>query len=295
MKLLLASALLFASSAFAGLKVASLHPIVADLARKVGGEHVEVVEILKPGGDVHHFEPATKDIAAMRGSQLVLASGKGLETFLDKLRDSLGGSARLIDVGEKVPSIPYVCEHDHEEGHDHNHGEFDPHWWHSAENMKRAASSLADVFAEADPANKAAYEANAKAAAKRFAELKKWAQIEIAKIPRAERKLVTAHNAFGYFCKEYGFEAISVLGMSRSEDASMKKVNESVQTIRENGIKAAFPEDQANPKILAEIVRSTGIKLGDPLVADGTAKHAHTFEMMLAHNVRAIVAALSAR
>jgi zinc/manganese transport system substrate-binding protein len=68
-----------------------------------------------------------------------------------------------------------------------------------------------------------------------------------------------------------------------------------VQTIRENGIKAAFPEDQANPKILAEIVRSTGIKLGDPLVADGTAKHAHTFEMMLAHNVRAIVAALSAR
>jgi zinc/manganese transport system substrate-binding protein len=161
--------------------------------------------------------------------------------------------------------------------------------------MKRAASSLADVFAEADPANKAAYEANAKAAAKRFAELKKWAQIEIAKIPRAERKLVTAHNAFGYFCKEYGFEAISVLGMSRSEDASMKKVNESVQTIRENGIKAAFPEDQANPKILAEIVRSTGIKLGDPLVADGTAKHAHTFEMMLAHNVRAIVAALSAR
>ena len=114
-------------------------------------------------------------------------------------------------------------------------------------------------------------------------------------IPRAERKLVTAHNAFGYFCKEYGFEAISVLGMSRSEDSSMKKNNESVQTIRENGIKAAFPEDQANPKILAEIVRSTGIKLGDPLVADGTAKHAHTFEMMLAHNVRAIVAALAAR
>ena len=295
MKLLLASALLFASSAFAGLKVATLHPIVADLARKVGGEHVEVVEILKPGGDVHHFEPATKDIAAMRGSQLVLASGKGLETFLDKLRDSLGGSARLVEVGEKVPSIPYVCDHDHSEEHDHHHGEFDPHWWHSAENMQRAARIVADVFAEADPANEAAYAANAKTASKRFGELKTWAKIEIAKIDRADRKLVTAHNAFGYFCKEYGFEPISILGVSRSDDSSLKHVTESIATIREHGIKAAFPEDQANPKVLAGIVRSTGVKMGDPLVADGTAKHAHTFETMIAHNVRAIVLALGTK
>ncbi|MBK8090593.1 MAG: zinc ABC transporter substrate-binding protein [Verrucomicrobiaceae bacterium] len=292
MKTLLAS-LFLAVPAFAGLKVATLHPIVADVARQVGGEHVEVVEILKPGGDVHHFEPATKDIAAMRGARLVLASGKGLETFLDKLRDSLGAGVTLFDVGEKVPSIPYVCDHEHEEGHDHNHGEFDPHWWHSAENMKRAARAVADAFAEADPAHADAYEAGAKAASKRFAGLQSWAKKEIAAIPRADRKLVTAHNAFGYFCKEYGFEAISVLGMSRGEDASMKKITQSVQIIRDNGIKAAFPEDQANPKVLAEIVRSTGIKLGDTLVADGTAKHAHTFEMMLAHNVRAIVAALA--
>ena len=118
------------------------------------------------------------------------------------------------------------------------------------------------------------------------------AKVEIAKIDRADRKLVTAHNAFGYFCKEFGFEPISILGVSRSDDSSLKHVTESIATIRENGIKAAFPEDQANPKVLAEIVRSTGVKMGDPLVADGTAKHAHTFETMIAHNVRAIVAAL---
>lgn len=292
MKVILAC-LLLATPAFADLKVASLHPLIADLARQVGGEHVEVVDILKPGGDIHHFEPATKDIAAMRGVKLVLASGKGLETYLDKLRDSLGVGVTILEVGAKVPSIPYACNHDHGEEHDHHHGEFDPHWWHSAENMKRAARIVGDAFAEADPANEAAYEEGAKKASKRFGELKTWAKTEISKIPSSRRQLVTAHNAFGYFCKEFGFESISILGVARSDDSTLKHVTESIQTIKEHGIRAAFPEDQANPKVLAEIVRSTGVTMGAPLVADGTAKYAHTFETMIAHNVRAIVEALA--
>lgn len=291
---LAAFALSFAMGQAAPLKVASLHPIVSDLAKQVGGANVEVIEILKPGGDIHHFEPAPKDIAAMRGSKLLLASGKELETYLGKLRDSLGAGIKLVEVGEKVPSIPYVCNHDHgDEGHDHHHGEFDPHWWHSAENMKRAARIVADELSAADPANEAAYEANAKAAAKRFDELKRWAQKEVAKVSRKDRKLVTAHSAFGYFCKEYGFEPISLLGVGRNDDADSKHVAETIAEIREHGIKAIFPEDQANPKVLAEIARSTGVKIGGVLVADGTAKNAHTFETMLAHNVRAIVAALA--
>lgn len=291
---LAAFALSLAIGQAAPLKVASLHPLVADLARQVGGENVEVIEILKPGGDIHHFEPAPKDIAAMRGAKLLLASGKELETYLDKLRDSLGANIKLVEVGEKIPSIPYVCNHDHSDGeHDHHHGEFDPHWWHSAENMKRAARIMSDELSAADPANAAAYEAGAKAASKRFGELKVWAQKEIAKISRKDRKLVTAHAAFGYFCKEFGFEPISLLGVGRSDDADSKHIAETIAEIREHGIKAVFPEDQANPKVLAEIARSTGVKIGDPLVADGTAKNAHTFETMLAHNVRALVAALA--
>lgn len=278
----------------APLKVASLHPLVSDLARQVGGANVEVVDILRPGGDIHHFEPSPKDIAAMRGSKLLLASGKGLETYLDKLRDSIGSGVKLVEIGEKIPSIPFVCheEHDHAE-HDHHHGEFDPHWWHSAENMKRAARIMADELSAADPANEAAYEAGAKAASKRFDELKRWAQKEISKISRKDRKLVTAHAAFGYFCKEFGFEPMSVLGIGRNDDASSQHIAETIEEIREHGIKAIFPEDQANPKVLAEIARSTGVKIGDALIADGTAKSAHTFETMLAHNVRAIVAALA--
>ncbi len=290
--------LVAALPAMAATKVATLHPILADLAQQVGGANVEVVEILKPGADVHHFEPAPKDLAEMRGAKLLLASGKGLESFLDKLRDSLGTGVKLVEVGEKIPSIPFV-EHEHhhdgkeEEHDDHHHGSEDPHWWHSAENMKRAARIVADELSAVDPANAAAYAAGAKAASKRFGELKSWAQKEIAKIDRKSRQLVTAHAAFGYFCKEYGFEPLSVLSIGRSDDSSSKHIAETIEEIREHNIKAIFPEDQANPKVLSEIARSTGVKIGEPLIADGTAKNAHTFETMFAHNVRAIVAALA--
>ncbi|MHB1078340.1 MAG: metal ABC transporter substrate-binding protein [Prosthecobacter sp.] len=300
MKLFLRSLAFLAAAlpCFGATKVATLHPILADLAQQVGGANVEVVEILKPGADVHHFEPAPKDLAEMRGAKLLLASGKGLESFLDKLRDSLGAGVKLVEVGAKIPSIPFV-EHEHhhdgkeEEHDDHHHGSEDPHWWHSAENMKRAARIVADELSVIDPANAAAYAAGAKAASKRFGELKSWAQKEISKIDRKSRQLVTAHAAFGYFCKEYGFEPLSVLSIGRSDDSSSKHIAETIEEIREHGIKAIFPEDQANPKVLAEIARSTGVKIGEPLIADGTAKLAHTFETMLAHNVRSIVAALA--
>lgn len=279
------------------LKIATLHPLLADLARQVGGDQVVLVEIMKAGGDIHHYEPNPKDIAAMRGARLVLASGKELESYLPKLRDSLGSGIEILEVGEKIPSIPAACNHDHEEEgeEEHHHHGADPHWWHSAENMKRAARILADAFTAAAPTNEKVYTAGAKAASARFGSLKSWAQKQISAIPRDDRKLVTAHAAFGYFCKEFGFEPISVLGIGRGDDASMKHVAATIQSIRDNKIKAVFPEDQANPKVLTEIVRSTGVKLGETLIADGTAKEAHTFETMLTHNVNAIVSALAGK
>jgi zinc/manganese transport system substrate-binding protein len=290
---LILTALLLPAAASAAVKVASLHPILADVARQVGGAHVEVVDILKPGSDIHHFEPAARDIAAMRGSVLLLAMGKHLETYLDKLRDSVGSTAKVIEVGRPIPSVIldpgselFVC------CPAHSKSSIDPHWWHSAENMKRAARIIADELSTADPANEAAYAEGAKAAIKRFDELKKWAQQQISAIPRSDRKLVTAHAAFGYFCKEYGFKSVPVLGIGRSDDASPQYIAQAIQVIRDHKIRAVFPEDQANPKVLTEIVRSTGVKLGTALVADGTSKDAHTFETMLSHNVKAIVEGL---
>jgi len=289
----LLSLLAFSLSAEAAVKVATLHPILADVTRQVGGAHVEVIEIMKPGGDVHHFEPSARDIAAMKGTPIILACGKHLETYLDKLRDSVGGEVKVVEVGRTIPSLLldpkqeiFVCCPAHAKSG------IDPHWWHSAENMRRAARVVAAELSEVDPANAATYEAGAKAAGEKFMQLKSWAQKEIARIPRGDRKLVTAHAAFGYFCKEYGFKTIPMLGIGRSDDISAQYIAQTIQAIRDYKIKAVFPEDQANPKVLTEIVRGTGVKTGRPLVADGTSKDAHTFETMLTHNVKVIVEAL---
>ncbi len=290
--------LAFAFVLFAGwcpaqnLKVAALHPLLGDLARQVGGNRVEVADMLKPGGDVHHFEPSPKDLAQLKGVALVLASGKHLESYLDNLRDSLG-SVPVVEVGRTIPSIKISA------GSDlfmccpaHAAGGIDPHWWHSAENMQRAARIVGDDFSKADPAGKETYKANVAATQQKLAALKAWAQQQISVIPRSDRKLVTGHAAFSYFCKEFGFKSIPILGLGREDEASAQYVATAVTTIRENKIRAAFPEDQANPKILKEIVRETGLKLGDALMADGTSPEAHTFEAMLRHNVEAIVKAL---
>ncbi|TLD71510.1 hypothetical protein FEM03_08280 [Phragmitibacter flavus] len=275
------------------LKVASLHPLLGDLARQVGGQQVQVVDLLKPGGDIHHFEPTAREVSAASGIQMVLASGKGLENYLGKLRDSLGTGVQIIEVGKPIPSIKidpsndmFLCCPAHAAGG------IDPHWWHSAENMRRAARTIADAFSAADPANATTFKANADTAQKHFAELKKWAQQELAAIPRSDRKLVTAHAAFGYFCKEYGFKSVPILGLAREDEASPKYMTETINVIRDHKIRALFPEDQANPKVLEEIARETGVKIGKPLIADGTSPDAHTFETMLRHNVSAIVAAL---
>jgi zinc/manganese transport system substrate-binding protein len=291
--LLGALALVLVSSVQAELKVASLHPLLGDLARQIGGKHVQVVDLLKPGMDAHHFEPSGKDIGTIKGVSLVLASGKHLESYLDKLADSLGSGVKIVEVGRTIPSIKieagselFLCCPAHAAGG------IDPHWWHSADNMRRATRVIADEFATADAANAATYKANAEAASQKIAALKSWAQQQIAAIPRSDRKLVTAHLSFSYFCKEFGFRSVPLLGVSRDDDASAKYIVEAIKIIRDHKIRAVFPEDQANPKVLSEIVRETGVKIGKELVADGTAAKAHTFEDMLKHNVTAIVEAL---
>lgn len=275
------------------LKVAALHPLIADLARDVGGKSVQVVDLMKPGSDIHHFEPTPQQIASIKGVSLVLASGKHLENYLGKLGDSLGPGVKIFEVGKLVPSIKI------EAGNDvflccpvHAAGSVDPHWWHSAENMRRAARLLADEFSNLDAANASLYKANGEAAQQHFAQLKQWAQQQVSAIPRGNRKLVTAHAAFGYFCKEYGFKSVPLLGLSREDEASPKYLTDTIKIIRDQKIRAVFPEDQANPKVLGEISRETGVKVGKTLVADGTAPYAHTFEDMLRHNVNVIVAAL---
>lgn len=277
--------------AAAELKVASLHPLVGDLARQVGGDRVEVIDLIGKNGDPHHFEPAPADLEKAAGAKLYLASGMGLESYLPSLREIIAGKAPVVEIGKDLPSIEGECDHGHE-GHDHAHEhETDPHWWHSIDLFRRATTITAETLSKADPAGAETYTKNAAAYRAKLDELERWTRKEIARIPRDKRHLATAHAAFGYFCKDYGFSAIPVQGLNREQMPDPKKLAALIYELKEHEAGAIFPEKESNPRILQALTKDTGIKLGDPLYADGSGVEG--YEAMIRHNVTAIVAGLA--
>jgi zinc/manganese transport system substrate-binding protein len=279
---------------FAGpMQVTALHPLMADLARQVGGERVKVFDLVEEGGNPHRFEPRPADLKTMRASALILAGGKGMETYLDRIEAALGG-VTIMEVGRTIPSLAvgkdavYVCcPH-------HGASTIDPHWWHGIENMRRAARVVAEEFSKKDPEGKKAYYDAAAAYGKRLAELKKWSKAELGKVPRAKRKLVTEHNAFGYFAREQGFEVISVAGLSKEQNTTPQERAKTIASVREASVPAVFPEIGSNSKELEAVAKAAGTKTGEALIADGNGKGSSAgFEGMIRHNVNAIVRALA--
>jgi zinc/manganese transport system substrate-binding protein len=278
------------------LRVASLSTVMADLARDIGAERVEVTEIVKAGVDPHIYEPTPGDRKTIAKSQILLASGLGFEGYLDKIRPSLEKSGvRLVVGGDVVKPIEGACdEHEgHDHSHSHSHGSTDPHWWHSISNVQAVAAQICDAFVAADPAGKATYEANAKNLQTRLTALSKWVRLQLAALPKANRVLVTSHDALGYFAKDNGFEIFAVQGISTSDQPSSQKVKRLIGEIKARKVKAIFAENIENPKVLEQITNETGAKPGGVLYADGLGSGpAGTYEGMMKSNVSTIVEAL---
>lgn len=271
--------------------MASLHPLIGDLLRQVGGEKVEVVDLIGANGDPHTFEPQAKDLMAAEGAPLYFVSGMGLEGYLPKLKGILAGKARIVEVGATLPALEGACDHEEHE-HEHEH-EVDPHWWHSVDLFRRAAGVVADELSAASPGNKAVFDANAAAYRTRLDGLEKWVRRELVRIPKDRRKLATAHDAFQYFCEAYGFESYSVQGLNRERMPDAAKLAGLIATLEKERVAAVFPEKESNPKMLQSLTKDTGIQLGGKLVADG--RGMTSYEEMVRGNVTAIVAALSAK
>lgn len=274
----------------ADLKIAVLHPLLADLARQVGGDQVEVVDLIGPTGDPHHFEPTPEDLKRAGDAKLYLVSGMGLEGYLPKLRAILGDRAKVLEVGATLPSIEGKCDH---EGHDHDHGhdhEIDPHWWHSVDLFRRAAGVVAEALVAAAPEHAATFRANSEAYRSELDLLERWAKKEISKIPREKRHLATAHAAFNYFCQDFGFTPHPVQGINREQIPDPKQLAALVAELKKNQVAAIFPEKESNPKILQTLTADTGIRLGEPLIADGVGGMGYI--EMIRHNVQAIVSGL---
>jgi len=280
---------LLTSFVSAKVKVAALSPLLADLARQIGGDKVEVIDIIGDKGNPHSFTPTTKTLNHAAGAQLFLASGKGIEPYLPKLKSLVGNSATILDMGKNIRSLHIEDGTDGEHSCcDHHHGVTDPHWWHSIENWRRASSTLATELAKIDPENKDYYKTQSKTYRSKLSKLKAWANKQLATIPKQSRKLATAHAAFGYFCHEFGFQPIPIRGLNSEQAASPKKLKLAIAAIKKNKVKAIFPDESTNPKALQAAATAAGVKLASPLYADSH----DSIEDMFRHNVTTIVDAL---
>lgn len=279
--LLLAALFLGSSSGRADLTVASLSTITTDLAKNIGGTHVKIEAIIKPGIDPHEFEPTPSDVKKVAKADLVLFTGKGMEGFLTKLEEAAGVTGKFVNVGEAVPSLTMT-----EEGRKVE----DPHWWHSVENMKRATRLVTDRFEQADPANRGYYEGREKEYLASLNELQRWSRVKVAELPSSRRKLVTSHDALQYFARDYGFTILPVKGISTGEEPSSQHVKEIIGVIRSQGVKAVFFESIENSRAVNQIAAETGARTGGVLYSDGLGDtEASTYDSMMRHNVSTIV------
>jgi zinc/manganese transport system substrate-binding protein len=273
------------------LKVAVLHPLLGDLARQVGGDQVEIIDLIGPNGDPHHFEPKPEDLKRAADAKLYLVAGMGLEGYLPKLKAIIANKATLVEVGATLPAIEGECDH---EGHAHAHEhEIDPHWWQSVDLFRRATGIVTEALVAASPENADTFRKNSEVYRAELDELVRWAKKEISKIPRDKRHLATAHAAFNYFCQEFGFTAHPVQGMNREQMPDPRELAALVADLQKNHVAAIFPEKESNPKILQTLTNDTGIRLGEPLIADGTGGRGYV--AMVRHNVEAIVRGLAAK
>jgi len=276
--------------AAAELRVVSLHPLIGDLLKQVGGDQVEVIDLIGATGDPHSFAPSVEKLAATADVKVYFVSGMGLENYLSNLRTILPSDVRIVEVGASLPALHGACDH---EGHDHDHEghELDPHWWHSVDLFRRAAGVVAEELSKEMPDARESFEANSAAYRAKLDALEKWVKREVIRIPKDRRKLATAHAAFQYFCDEYGFESFSVQGLNREQMPDAVTLAKLISTLKEEQVAAIFPERESNPKVLQSITRDTGIKLGVELIADG--RGVTSYEDMVKANVTAIVSSLS--
>ena len=266
------------------IRIVSFSTVSTEIAKAIGGDRVEVIDLVKPGIDPHSYEPTPGDLNRVGQARLILASGKHLENYTVRLHESASPNATLLEVGNALPSLQLKEDGTVIE---------DPHWWHSIRNVKIASREIRDALLPLSPSDRATFEKNYGDYLVKLEALEKWVAVKIAELPRDRRKLVTSHDAFQYFARDFGFTVYPVKGVNTSDEPSSKNVSNLVQTIRQQQVKSVFFEAIENPKVLREITQETGAKIGGELTADGLGTgDTATFEGMMRHNVTVIVEAL---
>jgi ABC-type Zn uptake system ZnuABC Zn-binding protein ZnuA len=276
------------------LQVVSTTSIVADVVRNVGGDQIELTQLIPLGTDPHTFEPIPQDVAAVSDAHVVFVHGAGLEIFLDDLLESAGDAAPAVPVTPGVDLLAFG-EEEHEED-DHDHGGADPHTWFDPNNVIIWVDNIEQALSTLDPDNAQVYAENATAYQNELEALDRWIRDQVDQVPPARRRLVTDHTAFTYFCAAYGFEQIGAVvpAYSTLAEPSAQELATLVEAIEEYDVRAIFVGNTVSPDLAEQVAADTGTQLvflytGSLSEAGGPADDYISF---MEYDVSAIVEAL---
>ena len=268
------------------LKAVASFTVLADMVRVVGGDKVEVRTLVGPNGDPHTFEPAPDDARALKGADIVFVNGLGLEGWMDRLIVASGYKGTPVVASAGV--APLKME-------DEGKTVIDPHAWNSAANGMIYVSVIAKALIAADPEDRAVFEKNAERYEAQLSELDAATKAAVAAIPQARRKILTTHDALGYFAKAYGVEILAPLGISTEQEPSAATVAALIMQIKNEGIKTYFLENSNDPRLISQIAHATGAQPGGELYVESLSKEdgpAATYVDMFKRNTTLITRAM---
>lgn len=248
-------------------KVVATFSILADLTAQVAGDHAIVAMLVGPDGDAHVFEPGPKDSAALAEADLLVANGLGFEPWLERLSEAAGFKGTLVIASEGITPLP-AEQDEHADEAGHGHGAFDPHAFQDLANGQVYVANIAKGLAAIDPAHAAEFAANAQRLAAEMAELDARLKADFAAIPAERRRVLTSHDAFGYFSHAYGVEFLAIHGVSTEAEPSAQDLGKLIAQARAGSITAIFAENMANANLAETVSAESGIRVGGRLYAD---------------------------
>ena len=264
------------------LSVVASFSILGDLVKNVGGDKVDVATLVGPNGDVHVYAPAPSDAKKNADAKLLVVNGLGLEGWLPRLVQSAGSKASIVTASDGITPLSLGKE-------------ADPHAWQSVPNVKVYVANIRDALIAADPRDAAVFRANADRYLKELDALDAEVRAAIAKIPPERRKVITTHNAFGYFADAYGIAFLAPVGVSTETEPSARDIALLIRQIKADKIPAVFLENLSDDRLIGRIAAETGARAGGTLYSDSLTSEkgpAPTYIDLVRHNIKALTSAL---
>ncbi|WP_442893495.1 metal ABC transporter substrate-binding protein [Bradyrhizobium sp.] len=265
------------------LDVVASFSIIGDFVRNVGGNSVSVTTLVGPDSDAHVYAPTPADAKKIAGARLIFVNGLGFEGWLPRLVQSSGSRAKIVTASDGISPLRLGSA-------------ADPHAWQSVGNAKVYVANISRALAAADPDGAEQFRKNAQAYVETLDALDREVRDAVARIPPDRRKVISTHNAFGYFAAGYGIEFIAPLGVSTESEPSARDIARIITQIRTAGIPAVFLENITDPRLIGRISAETGARIGGTLYSDsltGEKGDSPTYIAMVRHNIKTLTSALS--